>query len=81
MKTKFVILQLILIVAIISNSGCASQKVRAVSLVVPPALDLPRIQPLEFECLSDDAYVRLARRDLLLRERVHTLEQIIKSTH
>jgi len=52
-----------------------------VELPLPPPLILPTIAEPELACLSDEAYLRLAERDTACRERVKTLEGIIRATH
>jgi hypothetical protein len=42
---------------------------------------LPTIKPDELQCLSDDAYSRLAERNRLQRQYAEKLETIIQSTH
>ncbi len=71
--------KLILLGVIILSSACVSDPV-AVKLPLPPPIELPRIPADELQCLSNDAYAALVRRDKLRAERISTLESIIRST-
>ncbi len=70
----------ILIIAIIFNNGCSQSNI-PVELSLPPALTLPAINADRLECLSDDVYVTLVRRDMLQAARIETLTAIIQTTH
>ena len=72
----------ILISAIIFLASCSVKTIPVtVPLSLPPALELPTLQTGALECLSGDAYQTLVTRDKLLKARVSTLENIIRSTH
>ena len=66
---------------ILSLSGCCSVVPDPVKIPVPPPITYPNISAEELACLSDKAYEALAVRDTMCRERVKTLEDIIKSTY
>ncbi len=71
----------ILLAAIISSlSGCATSPPAQIRLSLPPPLVLPKVHGSDLQCLSDDAYLKLTTRDTLQRERIKTLEDIIRST-
>jgi len=73
----------IILTAIILSSlvGCSSISVKPTKLPVPPPIDLPKITAAELQCVSDATITKLVARDKLLQTRIHTLEEIIKSTH
>lgn len=65
-------------------SACAAQpEVRYVAqpIPLPTQPELPAIQSEELECLSEDVYQRLVKRELLQRHYIATLENLIKTTH
>jgi len=61
-------------------SGCATAGPAALRLPLPPPLVLPIIPTVSLDCLSDDTYNKLIERDVRQRERIHTLEDIIRAT-
>jgi hypothetical protein len=74
-KNLLAALAIILIV-----SGCATAGPAALRLPLPPPLVLPTIPAASLECLADDTYDKLVERDVRQRERIHTLEDIIRAT-
>ena len=72
----------ILIASAIFLASCATQPVYVtVPLDLPPELEVPKVAAEELECLSQPAYDNLETVILLYRQRITTLEDIIKSTH
>ena len=69
----------ILLIVIIFLSGCASIA-ETPKLPLPQELNLPTMVATELECLSDDTYEKLVRRDVMLQGRIKTLRNIIKTT-
>lgn len=69
--------------AVIFISACGTTAVPVVvELQLPPPLIVPKLnEEQSLECLTDDAYNVLERRDKLKSARIETLENIIKSTH
>ena len=65
---------------ILLASGCATAGPAALRLPLPPPLVLPTVPIASLECLSDDTYNKLIERDVRQRERIHTLEDIIRAT-
>lgn len=51
----------------------------SIPLPVPVMPELPQIRDRDLLCLSDDIYIRLARRDLILKSHIRQLETIIKA--
>ena len=70
---------LILLIAIILAS-CSTVIPVPVALTLPPKLLLPHIDSQALQCLSDEAYSNLVKRDKLQTERRATLSAIIRST-
>lgn len=73
-----------LILSALLATGCAAQpEVRYVSQPVPlpPQPELPKIQAEEIECLSDETYRKLVKRELLQLYHINALENLIKTTH
>lgn len=64
-------------------AGCASPPPAYVTapLPLPPKPELPVVHGAELQCLSADAYTRLANRDRILRHYVEQLRAVIRSTH
>ena len=52
----------------------------APELNIPPELQLPKVAASELACVSDEAYRNLKLRDELQKQRIKTLENIIKTT-
>jgi hypothetical protein len=71
---------LLILAAVIISSSC-STIATVPELPIPPDLVLPKIDSGSLECLSDDAYSNLVRRDRLLQQRIQTLINIIRSTN
>lgn len=66
----------------LTSTGCATRtEYQLAPLPMPPRPDLPRLDAADLECLSDDAYDRLVRRDLARRHYSDELEAVIRSTH
>ena len=65
--------------ALIWISGCCTGNTRA-PLPLPEPLNVPRVTVAEYACLSDDVALKLVERDVLFKERIMTLENIIKTT-
>lgn len=58
-------------------TGCTAPLVKPeVDLPERPAL--PRVPAAQLQCLSDEAYAELTRRDLLLRQYAEQLEVVIQ---
>lgn len=73
-----------LILAALFATGCAAQpEVRYISqpIPLPPQPELPAIQSEELECIGDETYRKLVKRELLQRSHINTLENLIKTTH
>ena len=67
--------------AIISSvSACGLPPPAPIRLSLPPPLDLPKIRTEALQCLTDDAYSAIVLRDVKQRERIKTLEDIIRAT-
>ena len=75
-------MKLFIVLIVLISSSCATSIIPVtVPLSLPPDLILPKIQGAEFQCMTEDAYNRVALRDVMLRARVDTLKDIIESTH
>lgn len=63
--------------------GCSTPQVRYVTapLPLPPRPELPTLTGNQLQCLSDEAYKAIVRRDRLRREYAEQLEAVIRSTH
>jgi hypothetical protein len=77
--------RLALIALILTMTGCPAPAPLEIiqtpdPLPLPARPVLPAIQGVELECLSDDAYRRLADRQRRLRQYAEELEVIIKAT-
>ncbi len=70
------------IILAITGSGCSSTTQKAqyqmIALPLPARPALPIIQPMELECLSDETYRALVKRQRLMREYAEELEVIIR---
>lgn len=71
---------LLLIAAIISSSCTSTTIYRPDPLPLPAEPELPRIAAEDLQCLSQDAYRRLVKRDRVRRQYAEKLAEIIKST-
>lgn len=60
--------------------ACSGSPV-VVKLPLPVRPDLPKIMGVELQCLSDGAYDRLRKRDILQDGHILKLEAIIRTTH
>lgn len=75
MKTLVLFVLLLLV-------GCSPRVVYITpELPLPPEPVLPTIEPVELECLSNEAYATLVQRDVRLREYVKVLRGIIKDNN
>ncbi len=84
MHRHALMLAAVIISTAIGSVGCArAPEIRYLlePLSLPPRPTLPALSAGELECLSDDAYARLVRRDLQRRHYAEELEVIIRSTH
>lgn len=74
---------LALAAAIILSSGCAKERIVYAQdpLPIPDRPELPRIKADSIQCLSDDAYESLVKRDALQASHIRLLEVIIMTTH
>lgn len=64
--------------------GCVPKPVvvyQQYPLTAPPRIPLPTIQGYELQCLSDDVYIRMKLRELVLQKQVELCESEILSTH
>lgn len=50
-------------------------------LTAPPRIPLPTISGSELQCLSDDVYIRMKLRELVLQKQVELCESEILSMH
>ena len=73
------LMKLFYIPIILLMTGCSS--FISVPLPLPVKPDLPKIQSSELECLSQDAYDKLLKRDILRENYEDKLRSIIQSTH
>ncbi|WP_372743281.1 hypothetical protein [Neptunomonas sp.] len=72
----------ILLSGIIFLSACQSATIPVVvKLPLPPEVTYPAIQVDALQCLSDETYSDLVRRDRMKTERIQTLTDIIRTTH
>ena len=71
---------IVVIIAIILSS-CATTIPLVVKMPLPPELILPKINGDLLQCLTDNAYSNIVKRDKLQSQRRATLRQIIMSTH
>lgn len=74
MKTSILILATFL-------ASCGSTKFITVPLVLPPQPEYVKVSGDELQCLSEDAYIRLAKSVKQRNAHIETLEDIIRSTH
>jgi hypothetical protein len=65
---------------LILSACCASVTPDPIQVNIPPPVNYPVVKAPELECLSESTYEKLVVRDVRCRERVKTLEDIIKST-
>ncbi|WP_155986826.1 hypothetical protein [Thioalkalivibrio sp. ALE12] len=81
---KTLLIALALVVATTSSSGCSLIPERTVyetvALPVPAEPDYPRIPAAELECLTDESYEALVRRDMLKSRYIGQLRAVIEST-
>ena len=84
MRRHALMLAAVIISTAIGSAGCgrtAEIRYRQEPLPLPSRPALPALSAGEMECLSDDAYARLVRRDLQRRQYAEELEAIIRATH
>lgn len=72
--------QIMILSALIWISACASTNNIRTPLPLPEPLVVPRVTVVEYRCVSDDVAQKIITRDLLFKERITTLENIIKTT-
>lgn len=75
---------LLIAASLLALSACAAQpEIRYVSnpVPLPPQPELPKIQAEELECIGDEIYRRLVKRELLQRHHITILENLIRTTH
>ena len=81
---KTLLIALAVVAATISSSGCSLIPERTVyetvALPVPDEPDYPRIPAADLECLTDEAYEALVRRDMLKDRYIGQLRAVIEST-
>lgn len=79
---KVIVTSLIMIGSALFVSGCAQQPIQYVTnpLTLPVRPVLPALTQDDVQCLSDEAYKKLVRRDMLRRQYAEELEVIIQST-
>jgi len=68
------------VIIFLSLVACSGSPV-VVKLPLPVRPDLPVIIGAELQCLSNDAYDRLRKRDILQDGHILKLEAIIRTTH
>jgi len=59
---------------------CACSTVTPVKLQVPPEPNYPKVSGKDMQCLSDDTYSKIIKRDRMKSAHIKTLEGIIRST-
>lgn len=69
------------VTTLIMLASCETVRYQQTPLTLPQKPWLPAIKSEQLECLSDDAYKNLVKRDLLRKQYSEKLEAIIKSTH
>lgn len=71
------------IALVLTLAGCAAPPTEYVTapLPMPPRPELPSLSGEQLQCLSDEAYRDLVRRDQMRREYAEQLEAVIRSTH
>lgn len=72
--------QLTIFSALIWISACASTTNIRTPLPLPEPLIVPRVTVADYQCVSELVAQNLVTRDLLFKERIKTLENIIKTT-
>jgi hypothetical protein len=71
---------IILLTAISSLISCSSIPTQA-RLKLPPEITYPVITSQEVQCLTDNTFNKIKKRDKLKSARIETLTEIIKATH
>lgn len=69
-----------LMTVIILASACSTIIPVPIALQNPPELTLPKLDPDQLQCLTNEAYTTLVKRDKLQTERRMTLRSIINTT-
>ena len=74
---------LALVAATIFLSGCCStvSELPNLSAKIPPEPQYPSVSASELSCLTQEAYEALVTRDVMCRERIRTLEDIIRAVN
>lgn len=71
-----------IILITLTSTGCATRtEYQLAPLPMPPRPELPRLDEADMECLSEQTYYRLIRRDRARRNYADELEAVIRSTH
>jgi len=73
--------KLIILSALIWISGCSTVEYRSTPLSLPSELRVPVVKAAELECVTDETFKKLKLQNELLKARIETLKNIIKSTH
>ena len=71
---------LIVFASAIILASCCSIPDQA-KLPLPPEANLPKLTDAELACVTDHTYEKIATLDNQCKERIKTLENIIKTTH
>jgi len=66
-------------ITLASLIGCSSYQI--VALPLPLMDELPKVESVELQCLTDSTYEKLRKRDVIRENYEDELESIIKSTH
>ena len=73
---------ILILTVIFSVSGCGEKRVYVQQpLELPPTLVLPSLIFSEFECAAGNSKKRLVQGIELMKNRIVTLENIIRTTH
>lgn len=84
-QAVFVAVAIVALTAIVALlTGCATHSYiyRPIPAeMIPPAPEVPKIKAEELQCLSDDAYERLANRDRLRKQYAEELRALLGDGH
>jgi len=69
----------LIVIAFISLVGCST--FQSVKLPLPVMAELPKAAHGSLDCLSDDAFRVLEKREIIMEGHIDKLEGIIKATH
>lgn len=78
MKTKYKMIMLLIAASFLIS--CESIPTNP-TLKLPPELIVPTISAQEVECLSDETFLKIMKRDKLKSARIETLKTVIRTTH